>query len=191
MQIYLIRHTRPDVALGTCYGQTDLSLAFTFQKELKLIKEILPDPKTYTIYSSPLKRCLSLAQSLSNQVESILVDPRIMELNFGDWEMKKWIEVKEESSIWSKDFVNSAPPNGETFQLLYNRSLNFIKELIESPINQAMVISHSGVMHSLLTYFLEMPLRKAYTLKIDYGQVIKITVIEDNHFQVEFLGSAN
>jgi len=34
MEIYLIRHTTPDVAKGICYGQTDLDVANTFEEEV-------------------------------------------------------------------------------------------------------------------------------------------------------------
>ena len=189
MQIYFIRHTKPDVTPGTCYGQTDLPLAYTFQGELKKIQKILPDIKGYHIFSSPLQRCLKLAQSLSKNPDTIITDSRIMELNFGDWEMKPWVEIKDQSILWSKDFVNSNPPNGETFLTLFKRAVEFLSELLQSNINNAVVVSHSGIMHALLTHFLKMPLNKAYTLKINYGQILNVVVMENNHFQVEFLNS--
>ena len=42
-EIYLIRHTTPEVEKGVCYGQTDLNLKNTFPQEAKRIKEITPN----------------------------------------------------------------------------------------------------------------------------------------------------
>ena len=53
MEIYLIRHTTPDVAKGICYGQTDLALTATFPEEAEHVLKQLP-PDLDVVYSSPL-----------------------------------------------------------------------------------------------------------------------------------------
>ena len=35
MLIHLIRHTTPDIETGICYGQTDLDVSDSFEKEKK------------------------------------------------------------------------------------------------------------------------------------------------------------
>ena len=86
MEIYLVRHTTPEVGKGICYGQADLSLSGSFELEMQRLKNFLP--KTFDIiYSSPLQRCRQMASILANEVE---YDSRLMEMNFGDWEMKSW-----------------------------------------------------------------------------------------------------
>ncbi len=85
MEIYLIRHTQPKVASGICYGQSDIGLANSFPEELASLKEelkhLLDDHNM--VYSSPLSRCQKLAHSLFKEV--IVIDPRLMELDFGTW----------------------------------------------------------------------------------------------------------
>jgi alpha-ribazole phosphatase len=73
---------------GTCYGQTDVTLADTFDLEFAELQQKLPKfAEPVQVISSPLSRCLQLAARLSYKITT---DRRIMELNFGDWEMKNW-----------------------------------------------------------------------------------------------------
>ena len=86
---FFLRHTSLKVRQDVFYGQTDLDVSENFSYELKNIKDKLKKEKLklnkIKIYSSPLKRCVKLAQSISNE---IVFDKRLMELNLGEWEMK-------------------------------------------------------------------------------------------------------
>ena len=42
MEIYLIRHTTPNIEKGICYGQADLDITETFLEEVEAIKPHLP-----------------------------------------------------------------------------------------------------------------------------------------------------
>ena len=129
MEIYLIRHTTPLIEKGVCYGQSDIPLAETFYAEMNKLIHHLPDSLDI-VYSSRLSRCTKLAQFIRAK-ELFKVDNRLLEMNFGDWEMKKWDEINErELNNWMKDFVDVRIPNGENFINLNQRVDNFIDELI-------------------------------------------------------------
>ena len=92
MKFFFLRHTTLKVDDDVFYGQTDLNVSDNFEEELLTIKEkLLCNIKNFnkiSIYASPLKRCAKLAENLSDKV---YYDKRVMELNLGDWEMKKKI----------------------------------------------------------------------------------------------------
>jgi alpha-ribazole phosphatase len=171
VEIYLIRHTTPNVDPGICYGQADLGLADSFDKEFKMLKCHLPN--TFDIvYSSPLRRCKLLAEELS---PNIIYDPRLQELNFGRWEMKPWNVIPEEElQKWMKDFVSVAVPEGENFQMLYNRVSTFYKELNNTNARTAAIIAHAGVIRAIVAIVLEIPLKNAFKLPVAYGSVTKL-----------------
>ena len=124
MDIYLIRHTTPDVPKGTCYGASDLGVVETFPQEASAIKAILPSahPEA-TVISSPLIRCKQLADTLFEN-QSIIVEESLKEMSFGDWELILWKEIDQTAlKAWFPRFVTHAPPNGETFQQVYELSL--------------------------------------------------------------------
>ena len=55
MNIYLIRHTLPNVLPGICYGHADLGLADSFPTELQSIQAKLA-PVSYTHLTLPTNR---------------------------------------------------------------------------------------------------------------------------------------
>lgn len=173
MEIYLIRHTTPDIAQGVCYGQTDLDVVSTFEKEYERIVSQVSNKPFDTVYSSPLQRCNKLAQKFSTD---ITYDDRLKEMSFGDWEMKKWEEVEQDGlKNWMNDFVTQPPPNGESFNMLRDRVVDFWDELTsdDSDANQA-IFTHGGVIRTIVCHLLEIPLSKAFQFHLDYGAVTKI-----------------
>ncbi|WP_299556226.1 alpha-ribazole phosphatase [Seonamhaeicola sp.] len=173
MDIYIIRHTTPDVEKGICYGQTDLGLTENYKEEFRAIAQKLPNIDTYKIISSPLKRCALLAQYLGQQVH---YDNRLKELNFGDWELKAWNEIPEEViNPWMNDFVNVRVPNGESYTDLASRVQTFFEELRLSKDNQNVIVTtHAGPIRSLLAMLLNIPLEKSFGIKINYGDVFQL-----------------
>lgn len=188
MEIYLIRHTRVNVDATVCYGNSDVELASTFPSELGLIQQKLPSAENWVIYSSPLKRTLKLAAALF-PAEQPVIDNRLRELNFGNWELKKWDEInKEELSGWMNDFVNVPCTGGESYQNLYDRSAEFFDHCISKAHEHVLVISHAGVIRSILSLILKIPLEKTFSLQLDHGKISKIKV-HGTHIMVEYINN--
>ena len=174
MDIYLIRHTRVNCEKGICYGQTDVDVAPTFDKELIEIKNKL-DMEGFVFYSSPLKRCSSLAKALAGS--DFIVDERLKELNFGNWEMKRWDSIDEKDlQVWIDSYVDIPCPNGECFTDVYSRSLEFYNDLLKKNHEKVAIIGHGGVIRSIIAHILQIPLNKAIILNFDYGSITKISI---------------
>ena len=60
MEIYLVRHTSVNVPAGYAYGQTDVPLRPTFEKEAEAVKKTLSGHTFDKVWSSPLTRLLWL-----------------------------------------------------------------------------------------------------------------------------------
>lgn len=110
--------------------------------------------------------------------ERIIIDNRLLEINFGDWEMKKWDDIdKENLDKWMNDFVNVRVPNGENFIDLSDRVNRFIDDLTQRRYNRIAIVSHAGVIRSFISKILEKPLEKAFELKVNYCSVTKINLV--------------
>ena len=176
MEIYLVRHTTPLIEKGICYGQTDLDTTDEFDKESKIILDKIPLSNNSMVYSSPLKRCTKLAALFS---KNFITDNRILELNFGDWELKKWNDIpSEEIDPWMKNFVHETVPNGESYIDLNTRVSQFYDALLKTKQEQIIVVTHGGVIRSLLAQLTRTPLEKSFDIKVIYGQISKITINE-------------
>ena len=183
--IYLIRHTRPDVAAGVCYGQSDVPLAKTFVDELAQIRKRLKIPVQAVVMSSPLQRCLKLAKSLFDE-SRIVVDDRLLEMHFGDWEMQAWEDLDPKVlTHWGNNHVNTSSPNGESLELVSQRVMDLWSHL--DHLNQDYVlITHSGVIRVVLAHLLESPLKKAFTLDVQYGDIVKVRFIDEDNCTIRF-----
>ncbi|MBL3657283.1 alpha-ribazole phosphatase [Fulvivirga sediminis] len=168
MEVYFIRHTTPEVAKCICYGQSDLDVTESFEAECNQLKQQLPE-KFDAVYSSPLKRCTILAQQLTSQV---ITDDRLKEMNFGDWEMKKWDEIpKEPLDHWMEHFVTAKTPNGESMEGLDVRVIEWWGSIKKDRLKIA-VVTHAGVIRIMHAHLNNIPLNKAFeNFKIGYGEI--------------------
>jgi alpha-ribazole phosphatase len=178
MEIYLIRHTTLKIEKGICYGQSDIPLAETFDAEKKILFTQIPE-QVDAVYSSPLDRCYQLAELIKTQ--RINSDRRLLEMNFGDWELKKWDAISEEElNLWMKDFVTVRVPGGENFLDLQKRVADFTMELITKKLETVVIVTHAGVIRCFVAAVLEMSLTNAFKLNIDYSSSTKIHLYEDS-----------
>jgi alpha-ribazole phosphatase len=169
MEIYLIRHTTPDVAKGVCYGQSDLNITATFAAEAELIRAHLP-ATIRKVYSSPLQRCSKLAQHLFPQQSAIYHDD-LMEINCGQWELQKWDDIApHEIDPWMKDYVNVRIPGG-----VYERVVSRFNQVAEGAYPAA-IVAHGGVIRSILAHITGTSLLDSFNaFPLHYGCVAKIS----------------
>lgn len=185
MEIYLIRHTTPDVEKGTYYGQTDLALAASYEQDIRITRSKLP--KDFgAIYSSPLTRCRTLARELKSSF--FQTDDRLKEMNLGDWEMKRWDEIDPGPlENWTNNFDVVGPPNGESFQQLSDRVIPFFQEIVDSDFATVALVTHGGVIRSIINHLLEIPLKKSFTYTLDYGSVSLLDLPKPDLARVKYI----
>jgi len=78
------------------------------------------------------------------------------------------------------DFVNYQVPGGESFVQMHHRCTQFWYELSDISADRIIIITHAGVIRSLLAHVLGIPLDKVFQLEIDYGSITKITVAKQH-----------
>jgi alpha-ribazole phosphatase len=170
MEVHLIRHTTPDVAEGICYGQTDLALRSTWGGEFdRVLSEVAPDYDV--VYTSPKQRCLLLANKITAE-NAAQVDDRLMEINFGAWEMCPWDGIKSSDlNVWMNDFANQAPPGGESLKSLNERVLTFWMEVLAQGYQKVAIVTHNGVIRCLMAHFQRLDVSQCFEaeLGLAYG----------------------
>ena len=186
MIIDLIRHTTPDVAKGVCYGQTDIALCPNFEDECPKVLVKL-NSRYDLVVSSPLSRCISLAEKIS--ADHLMIDKRLLELDFGSWEMRRWSEIdQQELKDWSEGYLNNSPPNGESLKIMNARVLDFWNWLLIQEYKKVALISHAGVLRLIHAMIFSIPLEKMFQLDLDFGSVIRVRYTrEHNTFSVKHL----
>ncbi len=173
MEIHLIRHTRPAVSKGICYGQSDLDVVESFTEEAMQIRQYLPEG-IERVYSSPLQRCSKLARYLFPEHEVVYHD-HLMEINCGEWEMREWDAIPaEEIKPWMDNFVHVTIPGGENYIDLYKRVTTQFDAVVAHG-QHAAIVTHGGVIRSILTHITGTALADSFTaFSLHYSCVVKI-----------------
>lgn len=126
------------------------------------------------VYSSPLKRCKLLAGKISNKVN---IDNRLIEMNFGDWELRPWNEITgSDVENWMNNFVVTRCPGGESYIDLYKRVKSFLSEICNFGEEEAIIVTHAGVIRAIVCIVQDIPLHKSFEINVAHGQIISLNL---------------
>lgn len=165
--ICLLRHGETAYnADGNRYcGRTDIDLTDKGIAQAYRMKKLLKDFQFDAIFSSPLKRAKNTAIIASGK-EEILVDMRLIEVDFGQWEGKRAEEFQlEDPQSWENWL--SAPEHfragntGETATEIVTRLNSFYTELLDKYVGKTvLIVGHNGINRFFIASQLGMPLKK-------------------------------
>mgnify|MGYP002510303825 CR=1 FL=1 len=164
MKLYLVRHGETDWNLqNRIQGQTDTLLNEEGRRQAQeLAMKLKEKHHISSIYSSRQKRAWETAQVVGR---AIGVRPSVKqgfeEISFGKWEGYTWRQVREkfpeEYQTWYKNRRYQIPPEGESYQQLLDRLLPALADLMEKNGGNILVVSHSAVIMTLLSYINDTP----------------------------------
>ncbi|MFI3248747.1 MAG: histidine phosphatase family protein [Rikenellaceae bacterium] len=177
-KVYLQRHTKPQFEPQICYGVSDIPLHEDYRAiHLPALLGKLNDLAVSHIYTSPLKRCFILACDIKREFEilNITVDNRLMELNFGEWELVHWndIYMSAEGKIWFDDFLYVSTPGGESFDDMVERVKKFT-HMIKHKGEDVIVVTHSGVIRAFMVIAGIVSAEEVFGVEVNYGDLIEI-----------------
>ena len=188
MRLILIRHPKPDVGPGVCYGRTDVAVApAQLERTMAALPDVLPAdlPLHLPVYASPLQRCSLLARRMS---PAPIFDARLVEMDFGDWEMQSWDDIaRTDIDAWAADVTNHRPGGGESVLQMATRIAAFYADLQRQLGNagQAIVVCHAGTMRLLAACHAGLlpadmaQLAAATPHQIPYGSVLVLPHADD------------
>lgn len=172
MIIYIIRHGETRLnTLGILQGQVDEPLNENGIELAEITGEALKEVPFDLAITSPLIRARKTAElavgpsALYHGKEiPILEDRRLMEIDFGSWDLKGCrpenysvpVPYEEFSKFFSKPLEYKASPDGEELYQVHERTQDFLEELIHNPEYQDKIIlvsTHGCAAKGLLNYF--------------------------------------
>ena len=166
----MVRHTRPQVADGTCYGRTDLDVADGFEVAADQIIATLP--AAAKIVTSPLQRCAKLAARISTAFgQTVTVDERFMEMDFGQWENRAWRDIpRAELDAWASDFYHARPHGGESVAMLDARVKAALSDLSTAP-HPTLIVTHAGVVRAAAAKGIT---ADSFQTQIEFGGILRL-----------------
>ena len=165
MRILLIRHGRQNSPLCN----VNVPLSEEGRRQAALLGERLKGENIEAVWSSDLIRAVDTADII-NEALHVLMETRkgIREISFGDMEglsdeviADRFEEFLRERSRMEKDLPY---PGGECAGDVVARAVLVMKEIMEHDYETVAVVTHGGVIRSLVAYYLGMDLAKVQLL---------------------------
>jgi len=174
MRLLLVRHPRPEVAAGICYGSSDVPVS-----EAEVLRVHAALPHRLPTWSSPLRRCASLVRALNPP--QLCFDARLAEMDFGAWELRSWDDIpRSEVDAWAADLLHYRPGGGESVLDVARRVAAFRHALRLQGHAEVLVICHAGTIRLLRALTSGQPLEAAALEaartphRIGYGEILAL-----------------
>jgi alpha-ribazole phosphatase len=181
MKLYLIRHPKPDVEKGLCYGDMDVPLAADWEVGAQALKQALSiefDGESNRCFHSPLSRASRLAEYIG-EGKSQVADA-LRELDFGHWEGLCWQDIpKQDIDIWAEDIVHAAPYHGESLQVVADRVWNWWLSVKDLPMENCVLVAHSGVIKVFVSMLCQWPLEQCHRIDVGFSSVTELSIQGD------------
>lgn len=171
LDLYLVRHPRPAVAPGLCYGATDLDLADDPEACAARLRPLLPAGAK--VISSPLQRARRLAEALHAAAG---LDERLRELDFGTWEMKPFSEIPPHGfDVWGRALTDFRAPSGELYADMAARVWAAF-ERHRQGTRALVLVGHNGPMRALTGTLLGLPSDRWLNLEFDFACLTHLAI---------------
>lgn len=172
MELHLIRHPRPDIPPGICYGRSDIGLAEDPAEIATRLRQWLPSG--YRLHASPLVRARLLAESLGEPI----LDERLREIHFGDWEMQPFNDLGDGIAAWEADPLGFRAPGGESVHDMARRVRGWLDECLADTTTPEVVVGHGGPLRVIAGTLLGIPPERWLGLDFACGHASRIDVHE-------------
>lgn len=176
MPLVLVRHLPVALEKGICYGRTDVPLSAESQAQLPAFtKQLIAEHGPFdTVFSSPRQRCRWLADALSPQV---IIDARLVEMDFGAWEGRRWAEVpRKDIDEWASSVLSYAPGGGESMQAMADRVTPWLEQTVafaQSNRQTVLAVTHGGPIRVAMAIAKKMPLDRAMDIPVGFGWAVR------------------
>jgi broad specificity phosphatase PhoE len=180
LRLLLIRHGETIANREYRYlGHRDEPLADRGREQASSLANALAELPIRAVYSSPLRRADETARPIASRLDVPMhTEPRLREQCFGDWEGMTRAEVAAQNaasgllSRWEADPGSTAPPGGETLEIVRSRALACVEDLASTHKGEWLaLVSHVGPIKALLCTALNAPLNTATRMFLDPGTV--------------------
>jgi probable phosphoglycerate mutase len=136
-------------------GQLDIELNARGREQARQAAQALLHEQPQVLYSSDLSRARETAEAIAQATGlPVQLDPGLRERHFGIWQGHTYAEVEqawpELSACWRRREAAFGPPEGETLQQFFDRSVSTATRIAQRHPGQTVaLVAHGGVLDCL------------------------------------------
>lgn len=191
---WLVRHGHTkSTEEGRLYTDPQVPLTEQGVKQAEALATWLKTQNPELLLTSPSKRVRHTADIIASAINlPVTTVDDLNEWHVGEWEGRTYLDIKKTEpdlyARWSKDPINNAPPGGESITDLCKRSRQHLEQLLTAyPGQRIALVTHAGIIRSILANALEIPMQNFWRLVIPTGSVARVD-FSANFASVYFTG---
>jgi len=174
LELHFLRHAQTEVPPGTLVGSTEVDLSARGEAQADRVAQRLPEG--FCCLCSPMRRCRQTLEKLQRRgvATDVRFDERLREMDFGDWEMQTFAEISAGGvpmEAWM-EYHHFCFPGGESVAHFKARLEDFLSELQaqkKKENKKILVLSHGGVIRTLLCLALGLDIKKYLLFEVDFA----------------------
>jgi alpha-ribazole phosphatase len=183
-RVVLMRHAAP-AQEGCFLGQLDVRLSEKGRRQLPKVAQKLLPYRVEAVYSSDLLRARFTAEAAARaggmHVET---RPGLREMHFGVWQGLSWELIEKRFSRlarqWIEEFPHGSIPDAEPFSEFKRRVRQELRKIpAKHPGGCVLVVTHAGVIRSILAQALGVRERNLFRMAQDYCGLSVIDYLQD------------
>ena len=177
MRIVLLRHFEVDAEPDLCLGQLDVALSKLGQAQAVVFAESL-DWEPDALICSDLLRTRQSAAPIAQRFGLVpTLAAGLRELDMGRFTGYRWSQIHAEQTQalarWGANFVDQAPPGGESFNQLRQRAVGAFNHALCLG-KRVLMIAHAGSIRALLAAANNWTPAESMRIPVAYGQSFEL-----------------
>jgi probable phosphoglycerate mutase len=192
MRLVLVRHGETDWnRQGRTQGHIDIELNETGRRQAACAGALLSGQAFGEVWVSDLARARQTWEIVATQVttQRVVVDPRLRERAFGEWEGRPYqsnmIEFAETGARAGTHAAHVRPPGGESLADVEARLRPLLDAWKEAKPIDRLVIGHGACLGVLLSALLGGPVTMARAFRFENGAATEIRRRSTGEFALE------
>jgi broad specificity phosphatase PhoE len=153
-RIYLLRHGETEWSrLGKHTGVTDISLTKNGRAAAQRLHSVLANETFGLVLTSPMRRARDTCE-LAGLGDAAIIDPDLLEWNYGDYEGLTTSEIRSKRPDWS--LFRDGCPGGESPEQVASRAERIISKMQETERHVAL-FAHGHIFRVLAARWINLP----------------------------------
>jgi broad specificity phosphatase PhoE len=166
---------------GKVLGSTDVGLNELGFEQAGLLAPSLRKLQYDRVIHSPMRRVVETMNTALPDAVDPMVDRRLREIHFGDWEGLTFDEIRAIDAVcaeqWLDNDSNFQFPNGEKIADFFSRIEDFAADLRKLE-GTTMIFAHGGVICHMISHFINLNYQNAFALSVSHTSVSKVRLYD-------------
>jgi broad specificity phosphatase PhoE len=160
-------------------GQLDVPLSERGREQARELAEVTAAEGVRSLFASPLSRALETARIVGERIDlEPRVDPRLVEVDVGDWEGRLKDDVAREDPDGWAAFRRAGDdwrfPGGESLREQQQRVVAALADVSARGELPALVVCHRGVIRCALAHARERGLGTYHEWRVPNGELVRL-----------------